>query len=65
MGKKYTKKQLKKLCDGKYVKWNMVTVCALCHRKIHAGIIKILGQHPSTKGRHIIHYLENEQEMWK
>jgi hypothetical protein len=51
---------------GKYTDWNMLTTCCLCHRKIHAGQIKIIGKHFSTSGRHVIHYINEEgKELWK
>lgn len=50
---------------GKYTDFNCVTCCSLCHRKVHSGRIKILGKHYSTAGRYVLHYLEDEQEIWK
>lgn len=43
---------------GKYKKGNMVVACALCHRKIHAGMIKILGRYFSSKGIYVINYID-------
>jgi len=49
---------------GKYTDWNMVTTCCLCHRKIHAEKIKILGRYMSTKGA-VLHFIdENGQEQF-
>jgi hypothetical protein len=50
---------------GKYTDYNTVTVCALCHRKIHAGIINILGKHFSSNGKYVIHYIYEGKEEWK
>ena len=50
---------------GKYTRKNVLTICTLCHRKIHSGIIKILGRYNTTAGRDIVHYLENGEEKWK
>lgn len=50
---------------GKYTKGNTITVCSNCHRKIHSGIIKIEGKYLTTKGCHVVHYIENGQEQWK
>ena len=50
---------------GKYTEWNMLTTCCMCHRKIHAGQIKIIGKHYSTTGRYILHYFnESGEEIW-
>lgn len=92
MGKKYSKKQIRKLADkkcyfcecdeyalldvhrivpgsqgGTYKSdYNMLTVCATCHRKIHANLIQILGRHRSTLGRYVLHYIdENGMEQIK
>lgn len=50
---------------GKYTDFNTLTVCALCHRKIHSGRIQILGRHYSTAGRYVLHYIEDGEEKWK
>lgn len=50
---------------GVYSDWNMITTCSLCHRKIHAGMIRILGKHFASSGRYVIHYInENNEEKW-
>jgi hypothetical protein len=50
---------------GQYTEFNTVTVCSLCHRKIHAGKLKILGKNYSTSGRWMVRYLDEEgQENW-
>lgn len=43
--------------NGEYVELNTVCACSLCHRKIHAGIIKIDRKYYSTKGW-ILHYFD-------
>ena len=50
---------------GKYTDKNTVVVCSNCHRKIHSGQIKILGQYTSTYARWVLHYIdENGKEHW-
>lgn len=50
---------------GRYTDFNSVTTCANCHRKIHEGIIKILGKYDSTAGL-LVHYIdENGVEQFK
>lgn len=43
---------------GKYTDFNTITVCSLCHRKIHAGLIKIHRKYLSTTGRQVLHYFD-------
>ncbi len=53
---------------GTYNWWNMLTTCALCHRKCHTGIIKILGKHKCMGGKklEVIHYIDEDGvEKWK
>lgn len=51
---------------GTYNWWNILTICCNCHRKIHSGLIKIFGKHPSTgKNLWVIHYEENGEDKWK
>lgn len=47
-----------------YVRSNVVVCCALCHRKIHADIIKIDRYYTTTLGKEILHYWINEKEYW-
>jgi Zn-finger protein len=42
---------------GKYTDTNTITVCSLCHRKIHSGIIKVDRKYPSTSGW-VLHYFD-------
>ena len=42
---------------GKYTEHNTVTACSLCHRKIHAGIIKVDRKYFSTRGW-VLHYFD-------
>jgi hypothetical protein len=50
---------------GKYVDHNSVSCCALCHRKIHAGIIKIDRKYPTSLGQWVLHYWINGEEKWE
>ncbi len=50
---------------GRYTAWNVITVCANCHNRIHAGQIVIDRKYPSTSGRPVLHFWEGEQEFWK
>jgi hypothetical protein len=45
---------------GEYTEFNTVTVCSLCHRKIHAGLIKIIRKYYSTKGW-VLHYFDENK----
>ncbi len=90
MGKRLSKKQIKKRIDGfcyfceesdynlldchrilegasggKYVDGNMLTVCTKCHRKLHTGRITVLGRHYTTAGKHVLHFIEDEEDKWK
>lgn len=47
---------------GKYTKHNTVTLCCRCHRLTHTGKIKILGKFPSTLGRDVILYINEQGE---
>jgi len=50
---------------GRYTNHNTLTICCKCHRKIHAGKIKIHGKHYSTSGRFVVHYTnEKGEEVW-
>ena len=51
---------------GRYDWINTLVCCVLCHRKIHIEKIKILGWHPSTSGKWILNYIdENGLEKWE
>jgi len=51
---------------GTYCEANVVVCCATCHRKVHAGRIKIFGKYQSTgKKLWIVHYEEDGKEMWR
>jgi hypothetical protein len=50
---------------GKYTDFNMMTTCCKCHRKIHAGIIKILGKYFTSGARYVVNYIEDGEEKWK
>lgn len=49
---------------GKYTDYNTITVCAICHDRIHAGQIIILGKHHSTIGKFVIQFVEDGEEKW-
>jgi 5-methylcytosine-specific restriction endonuclease McrA len=49
--------------NGKYNKENSVTICANCHRKIHANEIKIDRYYQSTNG-FLLRIIENEKERF-
>ena len=50
---------------GKYTDFNTITVCSLCHRKIHAGLIKIDRKYQSTSGRWVLHFWIEGEERWE
>jgi hypothetical protein len=50
---------------GEYSEFNSISVCAHCHIKIHAGIIKIDRKYLTTNGKYKLHYFENGEEKWK
>lgn len=50
---------------GEYSDFNTLTVCALCHRKIHARIIIIDRKYQSTKGKFVLHYWIDGKEFWE
>jgi hypothetical protein len=49
---------------GKYTDFNTITVCSLCHRKIHAGLIRIDRKYLSTNGKWILHHWIGDEEKW-
>jgi hypothetical protein len=49
---------------GKYTEHNTVVACACCHRRIHAGDIRIIGKFYCTAGRYVVNYVENGQEKF-
>lgn len=50
---------------GTYHPHNILVICSNCHRKVHSGGLQILGKHPSSTGRWVIHYMEDGKEHWK
>jgi hypothetical protein len=50
---------------GEYTENNTISVCAMCHRKIHVGIIKIDRKYFSSDGKYVLHYWIEDQEFWK
>lgn len=49
---------------GKYIENNSISVCVLCHRKIHRGFIKIDRKYFSSNGSHVLHYWMDGEEYW-
>ena len=49
---------------GKYKKANVVCLCSVCHRKIHADLIKIDGWYPSTAGLVLRYFDEDGNEQF-
>jgi len=49
--------------NGKYTQNNTVVCCANCHRRIHAGQIKIDRWCLSTKGRVLHYFMEGEERF--
>jgi predicted restriction endonuclease len=49
---------------GKYNDHNILVICSNCHRKCHAGIIKIDRKYMSTTGRWVLHYWIDGEEKW-
>ena len=47
---------------GKYDDQNTLTLCANCHRKVHTGIIRILGKFFTSGGTWVVNYVENGVE---
>lgn len=50
---------------GTYDWLNALTTCALCHRKVHAGLIKLGRKNLCTNGNYVINYWEGGEERWK
>jgi hypothetical protein len=50
---------------GKYVEQNSLLCCVLCHRRIHAEQIKVLGKRLCTNGHFVVHFIENGEEKFK
>jgi 5-methylcytosine-specific restriction endonuclease McrA len=49
---------------GRYVWWNLLTLCSNCHRRVHAGEIVIDRKYPSTRGM-VLHYWIAGAEHWQ
>lgn len=49
---------------GKYDWGNVLVICSLCHRKIHAGRIRVDRKYLSTAGT-MVHFWEDGVEHWK
>jgi len=51
---------------GEYHEMNTITVCVLCHRKIHSAIIKVFRKYTTTLGRIVLHFIdENGEEKFE
>lgn len=50
---------------GVYSEANTVVACASCHRKIHAGLIKIDKYYNTISGKVVLHYWENGEEKYE
>ena len=49
---------------GTYNEHNTLTVCSLCHRKIHAGRIVTHRKYFSTSGKYVLHCEIDGEEKW-
>lgn len=49
---------------GSYVWQNVLVTCASCHRKVHDGVIEVVGIHEGSSGRRWVNYIENGKEYW-
>jgi hypothetical protein len=49
---------------GRYVWGNIMTLCATCHRKVHAGLVTIHGRYLSTAGYYVWHCTVGGVERW-
>lgn len=43
---------------GKYESMNTITVCCLCHRKIHTDKIKIFRKYTTSLGKIVLHFID-------
>ncbi len=51
---------------GTYHPWNTAVVCVGCHRKIHSGLIKVVGRRQSAGKRPwVIEYEEGGETKWR
>jgi hypothetical protein len=49
---------------GKYLRYNSVSLCANCHRRVHDGQIVIDKYYLSTSGEHVLRIIENGEEKF-
>lgn len=49
---------------GVYDSLNCIVCCANCHRKVHAGTIKIIRKHPTLSHRYYIEVIENDERKF-
>ena len=45
---------------GEYHEMNTITVCCKCHRKIHAGRIRVFRKYTTTLGKVVLHYVDED-----
>lgn len=51
---------------GKYTDMNSLTVCVLCHNKIHAGYLKPIRKYWRTDGKWVLNYIDQDGvERWE
>jgi len=51
---------------GQYNSINTITICANCHRKVHAEQIIVHGRYFCTNAKYVLHYTdENGEDQWK
>ena len=50
--------------EGRYVDFNVITVCANCHLRIHDNQIKIDRKYFCTNGLYLLHYWDDGVEFW-
>lgn len=49
---------------GGYTHGNMIICCSSCHRKCHAGTIRVDRFYSTTNGRTVLHYFVGDEERW-
>jgi hypothetical protein len=49
---------------GGYGAGLVATLCACCHRRVHAGQVEVLARYKSTAGRDCLHVREAGADRW-
>lgn len=49
---------------GTYTRFNCVTLCCKCHRKVHDNQIQILKYYLSSNGSYLLHVIDNGEEKF-